>query len=112
MRRCSSILSRRAQSEPERVAYTFLPDGLTDGPSLTYGELDRQARALAARLARHSAPGDRALLLYPQSLDFIVAFFGCLYAGIVGIPAYPPPVRTKVGKEFWRSPPTLNRFLP
>lgn len=84
------ILRRRAQAEPERVAYTFLSDGLTDGPSLTYGELDRQARAVAARLAQHSTPGDRALLLYPQSLDFIVAFFGCLYAGVVGIPAYPP----------------------
>jgi acyl-CoA synthetase (AMP-forming)/AMP-acid ligase II len=84
------ILRRRAQLQPERLAYTFLPDGITAAQTLTYGELDRQARALAARLARHSAPGDRALLLYPQSLDFIVAFFGCLYAGIVAIPAYPP----------------------
>ena len=57
---------------------------------MTYAELDWQARALAARLTQHAVPGDRALLLYPQSLDFIVAFFGCLYAGIVAIPAYPP----------------------
>jgi len=84
------ILSRRAQLQSERVAYTFLPDGINEGQSLTYGELDGQARALAARLAQHSEPGDRALLLYPQSLVFIVAFFGCLYAGIVAIPAYPP----------------------
>jgi acyl-CoA synthetase (AMP-forming)/AMP-acid ligase II len=84
------ILARRARLQPARRAYTFLPDGLKEGPGLTYGELDRQARALAASLAPHSTPGDRALLLYPQSLEFIVAFFGCLYAGIVAIPAYPP----------------------
>ena len=84
------ILTRRAQLQPERKAYTFLPDGLNEGPGLTYGELDHQARALGARLAPHSAPGDRALLLYPQGLEFIVAFFGCLYAGIVAVPAYPP----------------------
>ena len=56
----------------------------------TWGELDRRAQQVAAALRRASSPGDRALLLYPPGLDFIAAFFGCLYAGVVAVPAYPP----------------------
>ena len=57
---------------------------------LTRGELDRRARALAARLQARGLAGRRALLLYPPGLEFIAAFFGCLYAGVVAVPAYPP----------------------
>ena len=53
-------------------------------------ELDRQARAIAAWLQSLNLEGERALLLYPAGLDFIAAFFGCLYAGVVAVPAYPP----------------------
>ena len=42
------------------------------------------------RLRRCSRPGDRALLLYPSGAEFVTAFFGCLYAGVVAVPAYPP----------------------
>src|SRR5581483_6689668 len=60
----------------------------------TIADLHRRARAVAASLQSRWSPGDRALLLYPPGLDFIEAFFGCLYAGIVAIPAYPPdPMR-------------------
>ena len=72
------------------MAFTFLADGESEGGRLTYGELDRRAAAIAAALAASVAPGERALLLYPPGLDFIVAFFGCLYAGVVAVPAYPP----------------------
>src|SRR5262249_13614875 len=66
----------------------------TDEHNLTYGTLDRRATALAARLQRICAPGDRALLLYGPGLDYVTAFFGCLYAGAVPVPAYPPdPLR-------------------
>ena len=61
---------------------------------MTYGELDRRARVIAARLQLELQPGDRALLVYPPGLDFIAAFFGCLYAGVVAVPAtYPKPRR-------------------
>src|SRR5205823_11909837 len=64
------------------------------GPTLTYAELDSRARASAALLQGVLAPGDRALLLYPPSLEFIPAFFGCLYAGVIAVPTYPPnPLR-------------------
>ena len=58
--------------------------------TLTRGELDRRARALAVRLQDLGLAGGRALLLYPPGLEFIAAFFGCLYAGVVAVPAYLP----------------------
>jgi len=62
----------------------------TNAASVNYGELDRRARAVAVRLRDLAAPGDRALLLYPPGLDYITGFFGCLYAGVIAVPIYPP----------------------
>ncbi|HEY0734516.1 MAG TPA: amino acid adenylation domain-containing protein, partial [Herpetosiphonaceae bacterium] len=80
----------RAEHQTDRLAYTFLVDGETTESTLTYGELDRKARQIAAILQQHQLAGERALLLYPPGLDYITAFFGCLYAGVVAVPAYPP----------------------
>jgi amino acid adenylation domain-containing protein len=84
------LLRARAAERPEQVAFTFLADGESEGGRLTYAELDRKAAAIAAALAPSVPRGERALLLYPPGLDFIAAFFGCLYAGVVAVPAYPP----------------------
>ena len=84
------ILRRRAQEHPDKVAYIFLEDGEKREDPLTYGELDRRARAIAAQLEKDGLAGERALLLYPPGLDFIGAFFGCIYAGVIAVPAYPP----------------------
>lgn len=84
------LLRNRAILTPEGHAYTFLTDGRKASAPLTYGELDRQARAIAALLQRHQAKGERALLLYPQSLEVVAAFAGCLYAGVIAIPVPPP----------------------
>nr|QEO74475.1 AMP-dependent synthetase and ligase [uncultured bacterium] len=84
------VLSWRGLNQPERPAYTFLLDGEADEVHFSYGELHRRALAIAARLRRTAAPGERALLLYPPGLDFIAAYFGCLYAHCVAVPAYPP----------------------
>src|ERR687889_2541736 len=85
------LLRWRASHAPERRAYTFLGGGEAEESSVDYGELDRQARAVAARLETLGvAGGQRALLLYPPGLRYIVAFLGCLYAGVVAVPAYPP----------------------
>ncbi|MDF5724757.1 MAG: fatty acyl-AMP ligase [Rhizonema sp. PD37] len=88
------ILSYRAQSQSNKQAYIFLQNGETESASLTYGELDRQARAIAAHL--QSIPGERTLLLYPSGLEFITAFFGCLYAGVIAVPVYPPRQNQKL----------------
>lgn len=86
----SAVLQARAQWHPERTVYTFVnyPDAAP--VSLSYGDLDREAKRLAIRLQLKGLTGERALLLYPPGLDFIVAFFACLYAGLVAVPAYPP----------------------
>ncbi|WP_445249315.1 fatty acyl-AMP ligase [Microcoleus sp. OTE_8_concoct_300] len=84
------LLHSKALYQPNKKAFTFLLDGETQETSLTYLELDLQARAIAAQLQSLGASGERALLLYPAGLEFIAAFFGCLYAGVVAVPAYPP----------------------
>jgi amino acid adenylation domain-containing protein/non-ribosomal peptide synthase protein (TIGR01720 family) len=84
------LIRRRALEDPEGTAYVFLLDGEEEAGRLTYLELDRRARALGARLQQEGACGERVLLLYPPGLDYITAFFGCLYAGGVAVPAYPP----------------------
>jgi acyl-CoA synthetase (AMP-forming)/AMP-acid ligase II len=84
------LLSYRAQNQSDKTAYTFLQDGETEAGRLTYKELDRLAWAIAKQLQSLDATGSRALLLYPPGLEFIAAFFGCLYAGVVAVPAYPP----------------------
>ncbi|WP_437505503.1 amino acid adenylation domain-containing protein [Sorangium sp. So ce1099] len=89
-----SLLRRRAEQRPSAHAYTFLLDGETDARSVTYGELDRRARALAAELQPVAQAGERALLLVPPGLDFIAAFFGCLYAGLMAVPV-PLPQRKR-----------------
>jgi len=90
------ILRDRAKEQPDRVAYIFLLNGETESESITYGELYVQARAIAAKL--QSWQGERALLLYPSGLDFIKAFFGCLYAGVVAVPVYPPRRKQKMSR--------------
>ncbi len=84
------LLRHRAAHQAHDRAFTYLVDGETEEIHLTYQGLDRQARAIAAQLQAMNLAGERALLLYPAGLDFIAAFFGCLYAGVVAVPAYPP----------------------
>ncbi|MBW4685857.1 MAG: amino acid adenylation domain-containing protein [Komarekiella atlantica HA4396-MV6] len=84
------VLRLRSLTQPNRDAFTFLLDGETEQTTLTYQELDRRSRQIAAQLQALSLTGERALLLYPAGLDFLVAFFGCLYAGVVAVTAYPP----------------------
>lgn len=89
------LLQYRAANNSDQIAYIFLPDGETEKVSLTYGELDRKARATAAYLQSLGAEGERALLLYPHSLEYIIALWGCLYANVIAIPLYPPHQRRK-----------------
>jgi acyl-CoA synthetase (AMP-forming)/AMP-acid ligase II len=93
-----SLLSERADSHPEKTAYIFLGNGETESGRLTYGELERQARVIAGALRQHRSKGERALLLYPPGIEFIAAFFGCLYAGIIAVPFYPPRPRERASK--------------
>src|SRR5258707_484730 len=92
------ILRWRAQHQPDRLAYLFLSNGEKEEARLTYAQLDEQARAIAARLQQYSGQGERALLLYPPGLSYIAAFMGCLYAGVIAVPAYPPSSQRSLGR--------------
>jgi amino acid adenylation domain-containing protein len=94
------VLRWRATNQSDHQGYTFLVDGETEEVHLTYTELDCRARAIGTELQRLHISGERALLLYPPGLEYIAAFFGCLYAGVVAVPAYPP------------DPARLDRTLP
>ncbi|MEV4050073.1 amino acid adenylation domain-containing protein [Amycolatopsis sp. NPDC049688] len=85
----AELLARRGAEQPGREAMTFLSDDGT-ATATTYAELDARARAIAALLSGTCRAGERALLLYPPGPDYVAGFFGCLYAGIIAAPAYPP----------------------
>ncbi|KFG98142.1 beta-ketoacyl synthase [Burkholderia paludis] len=89
-RTVTEILRFRGKIEPEKTAFIFLDNGESELARLTYGDLDERARGIAARLQEIAQPGDRVLLVYPPGLEFICAWVGCLYAGLIGVPAYPP----------------------
>ena len=98
------VLQRRGETHPEATVFTYLGGDEGDSPapgspvatqatsvgSLTFAQLDGRARAIAERLLEQGLRGERALLLYPAGLEFVEAFFGCLYAGVVAVPAFPP----------------------
>ena len=86
-----ALLQERARATPLQLAYAFLVDGDIAKPiSLNYQELQQRVQALAVRLLQLVEPGDRALLLYPQGVDYVIGFLGCLYAGVIAIPVFPP----------------------
>lgn len=89
-----TMLRTRAAHQPNGQAAAFLDDERDEVGRLTYAGLDERARAIAARLQALGAEGERVLLLYAPGLEFVAAFFGCLYAGAVAVPAYPPRTRT------------------
>ncbi|WP_438016891.1 amino acid adenylation domain-containing protein [Sorangium sp. So ce315] len=93
-------LRQWAHEQPNAVAFTFVEATDADEQQITYAQLDRRARAIAATLQQRFPEGERAVLLYPPGLDYIAAFLGCAYAKLVAVPAYPPDI----GR--------LNRSLP
>lgn len=84
------LIKYRAKYQAAQTAFIFLQNGKKESRRLTYLELEQQAQKLAIHLQNLTQPGDRILLLYPPGLDFIIAFFACLYAGVLAIPLYPP----------------------
>ncbi|MGA8259876.1 MAG: AMP-binding protein [Arenicellales bacterium] len=87
---CVDLLIFRAARQGEQVAYTFPDEHSGDEFQLTYGDLDRRARAIAAVLTGMGAHNEPVLLVYPTGPDYVAAFFGCLYAGAIAVPIQPP----------------------
>ncbi|MEM9156912.1 MAG: AMP-binding protein, partial [Cyanobacteria bacterium P01_F01_bin.33] len=86
----AALLQQRARERAATVVCRFSFDGESESDCVSYGELDRRARSIAAQLQSEPVRCERVLLLYPSGLDYIAAFFGCLYAGAIAVPAYPP----------------------
>ncbi|MGL4942768.1 MAG: aminotransferase class I/II-fold pyridoxal phosphate-dependent enzyme [Thermoguttaceae bacterium] len=84
------LLQYRAHTQRDDDAFVYLSGGLEIERAMTNGELDRLARRIGAWIQDHGLVGERVLLLYPPGLDFIAAFFGCLYGGAIAVPVYPP----------------------
>jgi len=84
------LLSERARQAPDRRAFVCLAEDNVETEVLTFSELDRRARIVAARILKRAERGNRVLLIFPTCLSFVVAFFGCLYAGAVAVPLVPP----------------------
>jgi acyl-CoA synthetase (AMP-forming)/AMP-acid ligase II len=84
------LLRQRGEHQGDRLAYCFRDSMADQLQQLNYRQLDSQARAIAVAISQRVKPGERVVLLYPPGLEFISAFFGCLYAGVVAVPAYPP----------------------
>jgi acyl-CoA synthetase (AMP-forming)/AMP-acid ligase II len=89
-RNIAHLLRLRAEEHGDDIAFRYLVGEGEQPETLTYEELHLRASEVAAGLMQHLHPGDRALMLYPSGLEFISAFFGCLYAGVLPAPAYPP----------------------
>ena len=84
------LLRYRASTQADDRAFVFLSDRGVEEAQLTFVELSRAAHALAASLLRRARAGDRAILLFPQGLDFVVAFLGCMVAGLIPVPLMIP----------------------
>jgi fatty acid CoA ligase FadD28 len=87
------VLRERAGLQPNDTAFTFIDyeqDSNGAAETLTWSKLYRRTMTLARELERHGSPGDRAVILAPQGLDYIVAFLGALQAGRIAVPLSVP----------------------
>ncbi len=85
-----AVLERHAALRGAQDAYIYLEGGEEIGETLTYAGLRDRAQSVAAVLQTHGKEGDRVLLLYPSCIDYMVAFFACLYAKMIAVPVFPP----------------------
>ena len=102
----NKCLQRRAIVDRDALAFRFYDGGGRSIASSTYGELDRRADSLGAHLRRIGVSGQRVVLTYSPGLAFVEAFYGCLYAGAIPVPAYPPDPR-----RLDQSLPRLDRVI-
>ena len=89
----STVLKERASFQPNDTAFTFIDydkdwEGVPE--SLTWAELYRRSRNLAHELKSCTTTGDRAVILAPQGLEYIIAFLASLEAGVIAVPLSTP----------------------
>jgi len=108
-----SMLHGRASLRPHDVAFTFTNydnDWAGVPESLTWSQLSRRTLNVAREIRLHGSVGDRAVILAPQSLDYIAAFLGSMQAGLIAVPL-PLPHRgsshERVGAVFADTSPSV-----
>lgn len=84
------MAQQQAQIRAEAPLASFIKDNGKQDDSATYSALDQQARTIGSNLVNQGLSGRNLLLLFAPGIDYIRTFFGCLYAGCVPVPAYPP----------------------
>jgi amino acid adenylation domain-containing protein len=84
------LLRWRTATHPERLACTCLGESGDEVARITYRELDVRARAIAVALRARQVQHEPVLVMYPSSLEYIAALWGCWYAGAIAVPAFPP----------------------
>ena len=95
-----ACLDRLANRQPDHALFSFIRSSGEKSQQMTAAQLAARSKAVARTIRRHGGEGQRVLLLFTPGLDFVVAFYACLYAGAVAVPAYPP------------DPSNLQRTLP
>ena len=98
------VLKLRSEKYPEKTAYVYLKDGEEEAEQFSYLSLYEKVLQLASRIQNVTEQGDRVLLIYNPGLDYVVAFFACLFAGVVAVPVYPP----RKNRSFERLDAILN----
>ena len=91
------FLAAHAHSKADGEAFTYIEDNGEES-QISFNELHQSAQSIAQYLTTHCKPGARAVLLFPQGLEYIQAFVGCLYAGVVAVPLYPPKSKKHAGR--------------
>jgi len=90
LRSLADLLRQRAREQPLDRAYVFLSDRGSEEAQVTFADLERRAQVLATSLSHRAQPAERAVLLFPPGLDFIIAFFACILAGLIPVPMMIP----------------------
>ncbi|MET0453276.1 MAG: long-chain-fatty-acid--AMP ligase FadD32 [Mycobacterium sp.] len=90
-----------AKVRGDALAYQFIDfsterDGVAR--NLNWRDFSARNKAVGARLQQVTQPGDRVAILCPQNLDYLVGFFGALYAGRIAVPLFDPSEPGHVGR--------------
>ncbi|CEK12188.1 fatty acyl-AMP ligase [Legionella hackeliae] len=93
------LFRHRTQDFPDSYLYYFSDTGLQkNNRAYTYAELEKKIITTAALIQEYTSPGDRVLMIFAPGLDYMIAFWACLYAGVLAVPAYPPFNKNTVEK--------------
>lgn len=89
------ILLDHTKVQGEQDIYVFLNENQCEEQRISYGDFTSTVKSMALHLMEHTRKGDRVVLSYPPGLEFLKAFYACLYAGLVAVPIFPPRPKRK-----------------